>query len=70
MSTNPFRYRLSDGTEVETMAADDRVRRVRSFTYDQCVAALAVPGLQKAVERAVHVRMRAQGVPCLPGGKP
>ncbi len=65
---NPFRYHLSDGTEVETMSADDRVKKVGSFNLDQCNAALAVSGLQRVVERAVHSRMRALGVPRLPEG--
>ena len=62
---NPFRYRLSDGKEVETMSADDRVRRGKHFNLDQCNAALAVPNLQKVVERAVFARLRALGLPSI-----
>lgn len=60
---NPFRYRLYDGKEVETVSASDRVEKVKHFNLDQCQAALAVPNLQKTVERAVHSRMRALGLP-------
>lgn len=62
---NPFRYRLSDGQEVETMSADDRVRKVKGFTLEQCNAALAVPNLQKVVERAVFARLRQLGLPTI-----
>lgn len=65
MATNPFRYRLSDGKEVETVSADDRVRKVKHFNLDQCNAALAVPRLQKVVEKAVFSRLRALGVPSI-----
>ncbi|HRQ57633.1 MAG TPA: hypothetical protein PLN31_09450 [Azoarcus taiwanensis] len=61
MATNPFRFRLSDGTEVETTSVDDRVRKVKAFSLDQCNAALSVAGLQKTVERAVLARIRALG---------
>lgn len=59
---NPFKYRLSDGREVETVSADDRVKKVKGFNYDQCYAALAVRGVQKTVEKAVYARLRAIGV--------
>ena len=60
---NPFRHRMWDGMEVETTSADDRVRKVKDFNLDQCNAALSVRGLQKSVERAVHARIRALGIP-------
>lgn len=60
---NPFRYRMYDGREVETTSADDRVKKVKDFSLEQCNAALAVTGLQKSVERAVFARIRALGVP-------
>lgn len=59
---NPFRYRLSDGHEVETTSADDRIGKVKRFSLEQCNAALSVTGLQKTVERAVFARMRELGV--------
>lgn len=62
---NPFRYRMYDGREVETTSADDRVEKVKGFSQDQCNAALSVSGLQKSVERAVRVRLRALGAPHL-----
>ncbi|WP_418647240.1 hypothetical protein ACNQFN_18770 [Thauera butanivorans] len=62
---NPFRYRLYDGIEVETTGADDRIRKVRSFSVDQCYAALGVRDLQKTVENAIHARLRKM----LPGSE-
>lgn len=63
--SNPFKYFLSDGREVETVSADDRLRKVKHFNFDQCQSALAVPHLQKVVEKAVFVRLRALGVPSM-----
>ncbi|SDI52504.1 hypothetical protein [Propionivibrio dicarboxylicus] len=60
--SNPFRYRMYDGREVETTSADDRVKKVKGFSLDQCNSALSLPGLQKSVERAVHTRLRSLGV--------
>lgn len=62
---NPFRYRMWDGREVETTGADDRVQKVKGFNFDQCTSALAIPNLQKSVERAVHARLRLLGNPYL-----
>ena len=58
---NPFEYRMFDGRVVQTITADDRAREAKKFTIDQCQAALAVPGLQKSVERAVRARLRLLG---------
>ncbi|MDR0717087.1 MAG: regulatory protein GemA [Azoarcus sp.] len=55
--TNPFKYNMC-GAEVETIAADDRIKAVKDFSAAQCIEALRVPFLQRTVERAIHARQR------------
>lgn len=55
---NPFRSIVVDGKQLYTVAADDRVRMVTTFTAEQCQAALQVDGLQKTVSAAVGRRLR------------
>lgn len=55
---NPFRSIVVDGKQLYTVAADDRVRMVITFTAEQCQAALQVDGLQKTVSAAVGRRLR------------
>jgi hypothetical protein len=62
MMKNPFRYRMYNGLEVETISADDRIEKVKKFSLEQCYEALAVAHLQKSVERAVFSRIRALGI--------
>jgi hypothetical protein len=44
-------------TQTYIVSAADRITRVKTFTRDQCRAALMLPDLQTTVERAVLTRM-------------
>lgn len=55
---NPFTATVYGSHQTYYMTADDRIAAVRRFDRAQCQAALALPGLQKTVARAVHTRLR------------
>ncbi len=55
---NPFKGPRYDDMQTYHVTADDRIRAVKAFSREQCLAALAVPGLQKTVERVVQARLR------------
>ena len=55
---NPFQSGHYGGVPTSHQSVEDRVRAVKTFTPEQCDAALQVEGLQKTVEKAVHARMR------------
>lgn len=57
-SDNPFFAGESGGRKTYVMTVDDRMSRVRHFDRKQCLAALALPDLQKTVSRAVERRLR------------
>lgn len=61
MTDNPFKGPCYNGHQCYEQTTEDRIRKVSTFDADQCAAALAVPGLQKTVERAIHVRLRKLG---------
>lgn len=54
---NPF---LLPGSEsIQHISADDRIHAVKSFTKQQCVAAIELPiVLQKTVIKAIRRRMK------------
>lgn len=52
---NPF---MDPRRNYGAVDAEARLDRVRDFDREQCARALRVPGLQKTVERAIHVRQR------------
>lgn len=56
--SNPFQAGHEDGTPMYYASVDDRIHAVKSFTREQCEAALQVQYLQKTVEKAVRARMR------------
>lgn len=55
---NPFAVQLHGGIQAYTCSADDRISRVQHFDRKQCLAALALPDLQRTVARAVERRLR------------
>jgi hypothetical protein len=55
---NPFKGPRYGEIQTYTLAAEDRVARVKRFDRRQCLAALALPDLQKTVARAVERRLR------------
>lgn len=57
-TNNPFFAGEYGGHRTYAMTADDRISRVRHFDRRQCLAALALPDLQKTVSRAVERRLR------------
>ena len=59
MDTNPFYLATYNGHATYNTAADDRLSCVRGFDLAQCLAALALPDLQKTVRMAVERRQRA-----------
>lgn len=60
-AANPFAATVYNGHQTYHMTVDDRIAAVRRFTREQCQAALALPGLQKTVARAVRSRLRQLG---------
>ncbi len=56
--SNPFKAMVLDGKQLYDLTAEDRVRRVPTFTEAQCHAAYLVEGLQKTVATAVARRLR------------
>lgn len=52
---NPF---IPLGQEYGAVDTESRLRALESFDLDQCRAALAVPHLQKTVEKKLHSRIR------------
>ncbi len=55
---NPFYAGNYNGHDVYTITTEDRIQIVRTFSREQCEAALQVTGLQTTVKRAIEVRMR------------
>lgn len=55
-SRNPFAYYMGD-IPVQTCDADGRLSAIKDFSAAQLRAALKVPGLQKAVKRAIERRL-------------
>jgi len=55
---NPFTVTVYGSHPTYHVTVDDRIAAVRRFDRAQCQAALALPGLQKTVARAVHTRLR------------
>lgn len=58
VTPNPFLAATYEGREFYDIVAEDRIRRVKHFDRAQCLAALALPDLQKTVARAVERRLR------------
>jgi hypothetical protein len=56
---NPFKAKNYAGRQTYWITAVDRIARVREFDQAQCEAALRLDDLQRTVERAVRVRLRA-----------
>lgn len=56
--SNPFKAGNYEGVQTYYTTVTDMIRCVRTFTREQCRAALALPGLQKGVAEAVRVRLR------------
>ncbi|MDU9392113.1 hypothetical protein [Pseudomonas sp. zfem002] len=52
---NPFNR---PGQEYGPVDTESRIRALEHFNVDQCRAALALPHLQKAVEKKLHSRIR------------
>jgi len=60
MTRNPFLFcLLSDGTEVQIGDAAGRIDAVKKFGTTECLDALALPGLQSTVKKAIQRRLRA-----------
>ena len=59
MDTNPFYLATYNGHATYHMGVDDRLSCVRGFDLAQCLAALALPDLQKTVRSAIERRQRA-----------
>lgn len=55
---HPFLAATYEGRQFYDVVAEDRIRRVKHFDRAQCLAALALPDLQKTVARAVERRLR------------
>lgn len=55
---NPFLAATYEGGQFYDIVAEDRIRRVKHFDRAQCLAALALPDLQKTVTRAIERRLR------------
>lgn len=53
--TNPFNH---PGQEYGAVDTESRLRALADFDLDQCHAALALPGLQKTVEKKLRSRIR------------
>jgi len=53
--TNPFNH---PGQEYGAVDTESRLRALEAFDLDQCRAALALPGLQKTVEKKLRSRVR------------
>lgn len=54
---HPFYSSTYNGHDCIDMTVDDRIRRVKEFTAEQCHAALSVPDLQKSVITALNRRL-------------
>lgn len=52
---NPF---IRPGQEYGAVDTESRLRAMESFDVNQCQAALALPGLQKTVEKKLRSRIR------------
>ena len=55
--TNPFHYRLPPGDVLVTDAAE-RIKMVRAFSREQCLAASRMGGLPTSVLMAIESRLR------------
>ncbi len=55
---NPFTATRYGDKQFYYVTATDRIQAVSGFNRDQCTAALAMPELQKTVERALHRRLK------------
>lgn len=55
-ANNPF---IPSGREYGAVDTDSRLRALKDFDLEQCRAALALPGLQKTVEKKLQNRIRA-----------
>ncbi len=55
---HPFLAATYEGRQFYDVVAEDRIRRVKHFDRAQCLAALALPDLQKTVSRAIERRLR------------
>lgn len=53
--SNPFNQ---PGQEYGAVDTESRLRALEAFDLDQCRAALALPGLQKTVEKKLNGRVR------------
>lgn len=53
---NPF---IPSGREYGAVDTESRLRALEDFDLEQCRAALALPGLQKTVEKKLRSRIRA-----------
>ncbi|AZD92017.1 MULTISPECIES: hypothetical protein [Pseudomonas] len=52
---NPF---IRPGQEYGSVDTESRLRALENFDVNQCHAALALPGLQKTVEKKLRSRIR------------
>lgn len=55
---NPFVANRYGETQAYVVGAEDRISRVCHFDRRQCLAALALPDLQRTVTRALERRLR------------
>lgn len=58
---NPFMAQRYGTVQTYTSNAEDRIARVKTFDRKQCLAALALPDLQKTVAHAIERRLRQIG---------
>lgn len=55
---NPFFSGYYCGFATVAQTTNDRIERVKTFSLEQCQAALKLPGLQTTVVKAVESRIR------------
>lgn len=55
---NPFFAGETNGNKYYYQSAEDRIKRVRHFDQKQCLAVMALPGIQKTVIQATERRLR------------
>ncbi|GHD63775.1 hypothetical protein [Jeongeupia chitinilytica] len=58
-NVHPFAAGNYNGHQCYHVTAEDRMQAVKTFTKQQCLAALELTDLQKTVERAVRSRIRS-----------
>ncbi len=58
---NPFYSYSHDGRDFFAIGTDDRLRALKTFTLQECRAALALTNLQKSVRTALESRAKKLG---------